>query len=238
MKGALLSLHRYPVKSMRGEPVVELEFDGRGAAGDRSYSLLDLHKGSWRRLTARQAPQMLAWQASYPEAAPDIADPPPPLLRAPDGSEYGWGDPALPAQLESHLGRPVRLHRDPAGQQDLGRSLLVTLESTRAGLELELGGELELLRFRPNLHVELAGAPAFAETRWEDLRLRVGEAELDLLHPCVRCVIPTRDPAGSTGRWPELLRHLARSHETLFGINARAGVAAGVRVGDPVELLS
>ena len=37
-------------------------------------------------------------------------------------------------------------------------------------------------------------------------------------------------------KWPELLRHLAREHATLFGINARALGPATVRVGDAVEL--
>lgn len=241
MTGAVLSLHRYPVKSMRGERVEQLEVDDRGAAGDRSYSVLDFHKGSWRRFTARQAPRLLAWQATYGPVYPDLTDPPLPLLRAPDGSEHSWGDPELADVLEADLGRPVRLHRDAAGQQDLERSILVTLERTRAGLQSELGAvELDLQRFRPNLHIALDGACAFAETGWEGMRLRVGEALLELLHPCVRCVIPTRDPNGGPERRPELLRHLARAHDTSFGINARAAhpSRAWVRVGDPVELLT
>jgi hypothetical protein len=49
-----------------------------------------------------------------------------------------------------------------------------------------------------------------------------------------------RDPdprPGDASEWPELLRHLAREHETLFGINARALAPATVRAGDPVALL-
>jgi uncharacterized protein YcbX len=61
--------------------------------------------------------------------------------------------------------------------------------------------------------------------------------ELALLHPCERCVIPTRDPV-STQKWPELLRHLFRTHAGLFGINARATGPGRVAVGDPVELLT
>jgi len=102
-------------------------------------------------------------------------------------------------------------------------------------LERELDRPIDIRRFRPNLHLRL-DAPAFAEERWVGRRLRVGEAELELLHACERCAIPTRDP--DTGeKWPELLRWLAREHGTLFGINARAVRPATVRVGDSVELV-
>ena len=93
---------------------------------------------------------------------------------------------------------------------------------------------IDLRRFRTNLHVRL-DADAFAEERWEGRRVRVGEAELELLHPCERCAIPTRDP-DTAEKWPELLRRLAREHDTLFGINARAVRPATVRVGDPVTV--
>ncbi len=37
-------------------------------------------------------------------------------------------------------------------------------------------------------------APDGADHAWEGARMRVGDLELELLHPCVRCAIPTRDP--------------------------------------------
>ncbi|GAC1434200.1 MAG: MOSC domain-containing protein [Solirubrobacteraceae bacterium] len=234
MSGSVLSLYRYPVKSMAGERLEQLHWDARGAAGDRSHALLFHHKAQWRRLTARQSPRLLAWRARY-MAEPSLEDPPPPLLEGPDGTALPWDDPRLPGRLAGDLGRAVRLNRDPAGQQDLGRSLLVTLEATRTGLEAELDRPLDLDRFRPNIHLALDAAP-FDERGWQGRLLRVGDCTLELLHPCVRCVIPTRDP-GTQERWPGLLRHLAREHATLFGINARAPGEGRVRVGDRAELL-
>ena len=123
----MLSLHRYPVKSLAGEPVDALRVDRRGAGGDRTHALI--WAGTNRRLTARQAPRMLAWHARYdvPGAELDPADPPLPLLTAPDGTEHAWDDPALPAALEADLGWPVVLRRDVSGQQDLDDTLLVTV---------------------------------------------------------------------------------------------------------------
>lgn len=239
MTGRVLSLHRWPVKSMGGEQVDALRVDTRGAGGDRTHAVLDEHKGAPRQLTAREAPRLLAWHAAYdvPGDALDPATPPEPTLTAPDGTRWAWADPALPAAVETDLGwggRGLTLHRDVAGQQDLADSLLVTFEATRADAERELGQPLDLRRFRPNLHVELA-APAWAELAWEGRALHVGDTVLELLHPCVRCVIPTRAP-DTQDRWPALLKWLHARHETVFGINARATGPATLRVGDPVTL--
>ena len=57
----------------------------------------------------------------------------------------------------------------------------------------------------------------------------------DLLHPCERCAIPTRDPA-TQRKWPLLLRHLAREHDTLFGINARVTTPGRIADGEAVRL--
>jgi hypothetical protein len=121
------------------------------------------------------------------------------------------------------------------GIQDLERSVLVTTEATRAALAQELGSELDLRRFRTNVHLEL-DAPAWEEHTWEGRRLSfAGGVVLRLLHPCARCAIPTRDPE-TQQKWPELLRHLDARHDTLFGINARVLQAGRVAVGERVEI--
>jgi uncharacterized protein len=237
-EGVLVDLARWPVKSLGGEALDAARLDRRGLGGDRAHALLDLREGrEGRWLTARQAPRLLAWSAAYPDAPDDQldpADPPPPHLRAPDGTVWGWDDPGLGRALAADLGMAARPHRDLAGQQDLQASVLVTTEASRRAVAAALGRPVELRRFRTNLHLEL-DAPAFAEERWEGGRLRVGEVTLELLHPCARCAIPTRDP-DDLSRWPELLRWLHRRRGALFGVNARVLAAGRVRVGDPVTV--
>lgn len=232
--GRVLSLHRYPVKSLAGEPVDALRIDRRGAGGDRTHALI--WAGTNRRLTARQAPRMLAWQARYdvPGADLDPADPPLAQLTAPDGTEYAWDDPGLPAALEADLGWPVTPRREVSGQQDLEDSLLVTVQSSLEAVGAALGIPADLRRFRPNVHVEL-DAEAFAEEGWEGRRLRIGEIEVKLIHPCERCVIPTRDP-DTQERDSRVLLWLIRERRELFGINAEVPAPGLIRTGDPVEL--
>ncbi len=229
--GRVVSLHRWPVKSLGGERVEALDLDARGAAGDRAHAMFDTFKGAPRRLTARQVPRMLLWSAAYGDVPVPIDDPPAPLLRAPDGRAFAWDEPGLIDALSEDLGRPVTLRRDPTLMQDLPRSVLVTFRASHHAVEEALG-RLDHLRWRPNVHVE-ADAEPFAEDRWEGGLLQIGKAGLRMLHPCERCVIPTRDPL-TTEKRPELLRWLHAERRMLFGINARPLGPARIAVGDEV----
>ena len=164
--GTVTRLFRWPVKSMAGEPVDALRVDARGAGGDRTHALWDTSRD--RLLTARQAPGMLRWRAAYPGVAGDAldpVDPPEPLVTAPGGTVFAWSDPALFAALSDDLGFPVVGRRDVDGQQDLACSLLLTSATSLAALSAELaGGELDVRRFRPNLHVTFNDLAPYAET--------------------------------------------------------------------------
>jgi uncharacterized protein YcbX len=232
------AMWRWPVKSMAGERVNAMRVDARGAGGDRTHAVLYEHKGEWRRLTAREAPRLLAWRAAYPfnlDGGLDPARPPFAVVISPDGHHYRWGDPRLRFALERDLERPVRLARDVEGIQDLPRTLLITLQSTLDALGEELGGPVDLRRFRTNLHLDL-DVPGWSELGWQGGELAFeGGVRLRLLHPCERCAIPTRDPDTQV-KWPDLLRHLNAEHQQVFGINARVVTGGRVAVGERVAL--
>jgi len=232
--GRVTELHRWPVKSMAGQPVDALNIDERGAAGDRAHALFDEFKGAPRRLTVRQVPRMLLWHAGYDGADVTPQDVPFPELTAPDGRTFDWRDPELPQALEDDLGRPVALRRDLGLMQDLDHSLLVTTQATLDAVSVALDTEIDLRRFRTNVHVALDAEP-YAEEEWEGRELTIGDATFRLLHPCERCVIPTRDP-DSAQKWAELLRWLTRERRMLFGMNARPLRPARIAIGDPVSL--
>jgi uncharacterized protein len=237
--GTVAALWRWPVKSMAGERVAALRVDGRGAGGDRTHAVLYEHKGQQKPLTAREAPRLLAWRAGYPfnrDGGLDPRRPPFAIVTAPDGHQYRWGDPWLRKALEADLGRPVQLHRDVAGIQDLPRTLLVTTQASLDALGEEMDGSVDLRRFRPNLHLDM-DAPAWADLGWEGAELAFERGvRLRLLHPCERCAIPTRHP-DTRVKWPDLLKHLTAAHEMCFGINARVMVGGRVAAGEKVELI-
>jgi uncharacterized protein YcbX len=232
--GRVAELHRWPVKSMAGQPVAALNIDERGAAGDRAHALFDEFRGAPRRLTVRQVPRLLLWHAGYNGADVTPDDVPFPELTAPDGRTFDWRDPDLRQALADDLGRPVALKRDLGLMQDLDHSLLVTTQATLEAVSSALDTDIDLRRFRTNVHIVL-DAPAYAEEEWEGRVLTIGDATFRLLHPCERCVIPTRDP-DTAQKWPELLRWLTRERHMLFGMNARPLHRARIAVGDPVSL--
>ncbi len=235
--GTVSRLWRWPVKSMAGEEVRALRIDGRGVGGDRTHAVLHHHKGEWRPLTAREAPGMLAWRAGYPfnlDGGLDPAKPPYAIVEQPDGlHSFQWGDPLLRVALEQDLGREIRFRRELAGMPDVPGQILLTVAGTVAALGEELGTEIDLRRFRPNLHLELDSAP-WAEEHWAGAMVEIeGGVRLAIAGPCERCAIPTRDP-DTREKWPELLRHLTAEHGQNLGVLARVieggRVAAGAQV--------
>lgn len=122
-------------------------------------------------------------------------------------------------------------------------ALLVTSEASLADVNKRLHAKgrapVDIDRFRPNIVIE--GVDRFEEDYARDLR--VGDAVLELVKPCVRCTVPSVDPAsGEQGTEPgdtlAVYRNNSAAGGVTFGVNAIVARGAGteLRVGDPVEL--
>lgn len=234
--GTVADLHRWPVKSLRGEDVDAARFDETGMTGDRAYALFDgREKRSGKVLTVRQNAAMLHWGAGYGDA---VAPTEPPVLVSPTGERWSWSDAGLGTALSSAFGIRAQPRAAP-GHQDRGPSVLVTFAASLAALSREIGTAVDLLRFRPNLHVD-ADLPAFAETAWQPgTSLTVGEVTLRIsaehTGPCVRCAVPSWDRTGSQ-RWPKLQSHLIEQHDNRFGVVMDVAQFGVVRRGDAVHV--
>jgi uncharacterized protein YcbX len=220
ISGSVRALARWPVKSLGGEYVQTADVDVGGVHGDRRHTIIDLATG--KTLTAAETPRLLSWRA---EDA---------VLRDPSGGMWPLGDAATCRALSADLGQTVTIRPHTTGQQYHSGTILITVEGSLRALEEELDRSIDLRRFRPNLHLELDAEP-FAELGWSGSRLRVGEAEFALLHPCDRCVIAARDPENGE-KWPELLSHLRRHHDLLFGIFAAPLNTARIATGEPAHI--
>ena len=93
-------------------------------------------------------------------------------------------------------------------------------------------------RFRPN--IVLSGVDAHEEDFAHSLR--IGATELHLVKPCVRCTVPSVDPAtGVQGSEPgdtlAVYRDDARAGGVTFGVNGIVvGTGGELRCGDAVEI--
>jgi len=233
----LTSIHRFPVKSCRGEDLSEAVVEPWGLARDRRWMVVD---EAGAAITAREANHLLLVHPRLTDdglrlSAPDLPDlavatPDPAvqvpvslwsseLTAAPAGPEAdAWFTQALgrPARLV-HLDDPTRRTVDPrfGGPDDRvsfadGYPLLLAAEESLAALNETVTGDGAhdpLPMARFRPSVVVYGFPAWAEDDWR--RLRIGDAVFRAVKGCARCVITTLDPA-TAQRGREPIASLAR----------------------------
>ena len=82
----VVSLHRYPVKSMRGEELNATEVDEFGLLGDRAYAIVDSSDGKVASAkNPRKWPDLLNFQATFVETPKPGTKVPPVRITLPDG---------------------------------------------------------------------------------------------------------------------------------------------------------
>jgi uncharacterized protein YcbX len=149
MTAQVLSLWRYPVKSLGGERVAHAEIlSGVGIPGDRGWALRDEKVGEIRG--AKQIPGLLRCGARYLEE-PRGSDTPPVEIEFPDGTRLRSDAPAVSQRISEVAGRAVKLvARQPASDTDFyARREPLTLDSMRAMFGLEPGEPLPDLSTLP-----------------------------------------------------------------------------------------
>jgi uncharacterized protein YcbX len=131
--GTVADLRRYPVKSMLGETLDEVQVSGRGLAGDRTHALVDQATGKvasakhprlWRALLT------LAAEHTKPCGDADVR------ILLPDGTAVLSFCPTVDAMLSGLLGRPATLTTTPPAQAELERAR--PEEVLRQGLDAEV----------------------------------------------------------------------------------------------------
>lgn len=255
----------YPIKSCAPVEVDQLRFDDFGPRGDRRFMLVDEQGKflSQRQLPvmARIQPA-LRWRENGELAGLLISAPGQDdfeLVLSTDLSSREvtvWkdtllardcGDPVADwfsaflqrrcrlVQLPANSQRQVSLKRAPQRRYHAfadGYPLLVVTQASLDHLSQQVGRDVAVERFRPNVVVTGAEQP-FAELSWKRLGLERGY--LDLVKPCVRCVVPTRG-MDTLEREADVLEALKQSFrvdgQIVFGQNAIDYDVTELAVGD------
>src|SRR6266699_5422362 len=85
--GSVVSLWRYPVKSMMGEELNRAEVTERGLMGDRAYALVDGSDGKVASAkNPRKWPQLFEFRAALTDAPRTGLKAPPVRIALPDGA--------------------------------------------------------------------------------------------------------------------------------------------------------
>jgi uncharacterized protein len=121
--GTVVSLWRYPVKSMLGEELTAAEVTARGLLGDRAYALVDRADGKVASAkNPRKWPRLFDCRAAFVAPPGPGAEVPPVRITLPDGtvvtSEQGDRD----RVLSRALGREVTLDAVERGQREVVES--------------------------------------------------------------------------------------------------------------------
>ncbi|MGI8671841.1 MAG: MOSC domain-containing protein [Luteitalea sp.] len=258
--GRVDSLWRYPVKSMRGEPLAEAFAGFAGVYGDRVYAFRsDAAPKGFPYLTGREQPLLLRCRPSYRHAAPmrlpsNLAEAEAlgigvtPLyaeqadlsvdVELPSGESLTIDDPRLIDLLRpaGRDGAAVTLLRSERALTDCRPISLISVQTVRQ-LGEDLGHGLDPRRFRANLDIDLDANVAFGEDGWVGRRLGIGDrTQLLILARDSRCKMITIDPETAEAN-PGVMRCLARDHEGTAGVYAAVLVEGAMRAGDALTLL-
>ena len=232
-------------------PSVDLTLDG--PVGDRVFCLVDRARS--RVVRTVENPSLLRVTVVWEDGVLTARLPAATASGVPVGSgralevDY-WGRPVAveavegpwAAALSRHLGYDVVLAR-PAGRSDRvvygGAVSLVTTSSLR-WLAEATGAPVEEASFRATFTVDTGDRPAHVEDGWAGRRLRLGDAEVEVLGGLPRCGLVDLDPRRGE-RASTALRTLGRHRRTPdgipFGVDAMVTRAGRVRRGDPCELV-
>lgn len=220
-------LWRYPVKSMAGERIAEIQIGGDGLPGDRRVAVFDrLGRRPDHPLSARDHPRLLSFRAHSGPDGPTVEGP---GLRA-----TRWDEERVRRAVSEQCRREVELAAVPQGAFDDSPLLVISLSSLRQVGD-ELGRQVDRRRFRANIYLDGSELEPGSEPTWTGRQLDIGGTVLVALDGCPRCSVTTRDP-DSLEAWPQLLRHLVLTRAEMMGVYCGVERPGGLAEGAQMRL--
>jgi uncharacterized protein len=264
--GSLVSLHRYPVKSMMGEDLNAVHVTQRGIFGDRPYALCDTETGKVvSAKNPRKWPNMFSYRAAY-VSPPAVGSAVPPVrVTLPDGGLAVSSGPDFARALSATLGRPVTLLTAPLenpqleeywpDMEELANRDVVTDEAMPQGMFFDLAvlhvlttGTLDRLReinshsrfeprrFRPNLIIDTGDQKGFVENDWIGKVIAIGSEVRIQVSRLCQRCVMTTLAQGDLPKDTEVLKTVARHNNASVGAYASVVQTGTIRIGDTVTV--
>ena len=230
MSFLVLSLRRYPVKSMGGEELDTAVLDPRGLAGDRGYAVVD---GEGRLASGKNSHRFRRRDEVFSYTAVAGNRPGEVVVVGP-GGRWRAGDPALDAELSRTMGDAVRVLPEAGTPHQDGGAVSLIGTATLAWCEERWGVRADPRRLRVNL--VFASEEPFVEESWVGRTLACGDARLRVAERIPRCrmVDIDQDGARAEGR---LLPHLAAERDLSLAMYADVAAPGTIRGGDTLSVL-
>jgi uncharacterized protein YcbX len=205
---------RYPIKSLKGERLIETEITKLGIPGDRQIVVVRAING--RFLTSRVRPKLLGLQgATGTDGVPTI-----------NGDRWDSAE-ALQLVREA-AGEPVTIERVPAPEAFDVLPLLVATDGAAKYLNIDHR------RLRPNILI--ADVPELEERKWPGRVIAIGNVRIHAEKLRDRCVMTTFHP-DTQEQDPSVLQRILNELDGTTALDSSVITPGRIRVGDPVEIV-
>lgn len=232
--GEIETLFRYPVKSMRGEPVQAADLGWHGLAGDRRLAFRRLDdRGGFPWLTATRLPELILY-------APERQTPPPgeslpTHVRTPEGAALPLFGSELAAHIGGLVGAPVEMMHLDRGIFDEACLSVISSATVREVSRLA-EQQPEVRRFRPNVLLAPRRPLPFEEDEWVGGVLSFGGSEgaaIGVTNRDERCAMVNLDPDSAR---PDalVLKQIVRLRDNKAGVYGSVIRRGRLAVGQPV----
>ncbi len=223
----VVSIRRYPVKSMAGESLESVELDARGLIGDRGWAVRDADS---RLASGKNTKRMVRRDAVFSYAARTLDGA---VLVSDGATERPAGDPYLDAALAEAMDADVALapESDVPHFDDGSVSLIGTATLDWCARELDVDADPR--RLRVNLVVETD--EPFVEETWFGRNLSIGSAVLEPVERIERCrtIDLPQDGVADRTRW---LKALGAQRDMRVAVYCDVATSGVLAVGDAVTL--
>ena len=243
--GQVEAIFRYPVKSMRGEPLDAANLGWHGLDGDRRLAFRRMdNRSDFPWLTAGKLPELILFTPLGREGdAREDGDQGnlPTHIRTPDGKELPVFGEDLAAEVGRRYGSPVEMMQMKHGIFDDASISVIVSDTVReiarlAGQSFDVQG-LDVRRFRPNVLVRLLRPAPFQEDEWLGGVLSFGEGDdapaIAVTMHDVRCSMVNLDPDTATPD-PEVLKAVVRANQNCAGIYGAVTRTGRLAVGQTI----
>jgi len=206
--GTVAGLWRYPVKSLKAEPLARAAVLRDGVEGDRAAALVvesPAHARAGKPYRGKESSRL-----------------------------HLTGDPATAATYAADANVLVTLDRSRPRWFDAG-TVSVLLDLWVRDVEALVGEQLDPLRWRPNFYVTTASGVAQREMDLRGATLRAGSVVLRVTEPIERCVTPNYDVATGAAN-PLVLAAAARERGNVVGVYCDVETPGEVALGDVLSL--
>jgi len=211
----VLEIWRYPVKSLKGEPLQSATIEQDGIVGDRRVVVVSRRRG--RVVTARTHPRLLGLQGATNGDGISAS-----INGAP------WDSPEAARMVQDAAGEPVDLVSIPGPERFDVLPLLVTTDGAVSALGVDRR------RLRPN--IVIGGAKGLIEREWPKKRIRIGEVEIYAAQLRSRCIMTTFDP-DTLRQDRSVLFRIVDEFDGTMGLDCSIITPGAIRLGDPVSIL-